>query len=238
MEFQHNTPYGATEALPVSSIGSDAILQETRVQTDAGQGVCVGLPVESIDVTIIAISDEPIAQWSDALALGRNQIGEIVVAGEVVSHAYYNREGSTELAKIADGDILRHRMGDVGYVDDFGRLWMCGRKAHRVQTKARTLFTIPVEAVFNTHPDVFRTALVGIRQQDDVRPVLCVELENGVARAERPRIERELGELGAVQAHTADIDTFLFRRSFPVDVRHNAKIFREQLAVWAKDKLP
>src|SRR6185369_10619365 len=39
------TPYGATECLPVASIGSDEILGETRRATDEGAGVCVGRPV-------------------------------------------------------------------------------------------------------------------------------------------------------------------------------------------------
>ena len=53
-------------------------------------------------------------------------------------------------------------MGDLGYLDAQGRLWFCGRRAHRVKTKAGTLFTIPCEAIINEHPDVARSALVGI----------------------------------------------------------------------------
>jgi hypothetical protein len=83
--------------------------------------------------------------------------------------------------------------------------------------------------VFNTHPEVRRTALVGIGPQ----PVLCVELRHGVHRDQRPRIEAQLRALGAAHPHTAGIDTFLFHRAFPVDIRHNAKIGREALAAWA-----
>jgi len=67
--------------------------------------------------------------------------------------------------------------------------------------------------------------------------VLCVELANGVDAREWPRIERELREIGKSHAHTARIDTFLRHPKFPVDIRHNAKIGREKLAVWAATRV-
>jgi acyl-coenzyme A synthetase/AMP-(fatty) acid ligase len=143
------------------------------------------------------------------------------------------------MAKIADpsGGVW-HRMGDVGYLDDMGRIWFCGRKSHRVVTEEETLYTIPVEGVFNAHPDVFRSALVGIDgTQGTKRPVLCIELEARKTRQERERIRLELLALGANYPHTRGIDEILFHPGFPVDIRHNAKIFREKLAVWAKQRL-
>ena len=56
-------------------------------------------------------------------------------------------------------------------------------------------------------------------------------------RAERERLFGELRALGAEHAMTAGIDTFMVHPAFPVDIRHNAKIFREQLAVWAEKRL-
>jgi acyl-CoA synthetase (AMP-forming)/AMP-acid ligase II len=234
------TPYGATEALPVSSIGSDEILGETRRKTAAGAGVCVGRPVEPMRVRIIRISDEPIAAWSDEILAPTGQIGEIVVQGPVVTREYYQRAESTKLAKIADpaSGGFYHRMGDLGCFDDTGRLWFCGRKSHRVVTAQETLYTIPCEAVFNAHPRVLRTALVGVGRNGAARPVLCVELREPAAAADLPTVERELVELGSQHAHTRDIRTILFHPAFPVDIRHNAKIFREKLAVWAEGKLP
>jgi len=232
------TPYGATEALPVCSIGSREILGETGRLTGAGRGVCVGRPVKSISLNIIPISDTPIAGWTSDLQLPAGAIGEIAVRGPQVSSAYLNRPEATRLAKIPDptGGVW-HRMGDVGYLDDEGRVWFCGRKAHRVVTPRDTLYTIPVERVFNTHPAVFRTALVGLGKPGNQQPVLCVELEKKSARAGRDLIRRELLELGRAFPHTQDIREILFHPAFPVDIRHNAKIFREKLALWAEDKL-
>ena len=230
------TPYGATEALPVCSIGSNEILSETGQMTGEGLGVCIGVPVASISLAIIAICDTPIDTWHDDLVLPIWEVGEITVRGPQVSSAYLNRPEATRMAKIADqaGGIW-HRMGDVGYRDDKGRVWFCGRKAHRVITSTETLFTIPVEGIFNTHPDVFRSALVGISSQDGFqRPLLCVELETKQSAATRQRIRMELLELGSRYPHTKSITDFFFHPAFPVDIRHNAKIFREKLAIWAQ----
>jgi acyl-CoA synthetase (AMP-forming)/AMP-acid ligase II len=233
------TPYGATEALPVCSIGSEEILNETRQATDQGQGVCVGKPVPNIQLEIITISDAPIRVWDDGLKLGIGEIGEIVVKGPQVTQSYFNREESTVLGKIADPESrgFYHRMGDLGYRDSRGRVWFCGRKAHRVETAEATFFTIPCEAIFNTHADVFRTALVGVGELGNQRPVLCIELEKGADTSSLEKIHQELIATGAEHEVTRQIKTFLFHPEFPVDIRHNAKIFREKLAAWAEEKL-
>jgi acyl-CoA synthetase (AMP-forming)/AMP-acid ligase II len=236
---QVHTPYGATEALPVASIGSDEILGDTRHRTPKGAGVCVGRPVEGMCVKVIRISDDPIPAWRDDLELPRGEVGEIVVQGPVVTRSYYNRPESTALAKIADparGGFY-HRMGDLGYLDERGRLWFCGRKSQRVVTPSGTLYTIPCEGVFNAHPAVHRTALVGVPRPGGVEPVLCVELEKEAASTPPEVLRQELLALGAAHAQTRAIRTVLFHASFPVDIRHNAKIFREKLATWAAKQL-
>jgi acyl-coenzyme A synthetase/AMP-(fatty) acid ligase len=135
----------------------------------------------------------------------------------------------------ADGTI-RHRMGDVGYLDDQGRLWFCGRKAHRVITHDKTLFTIPCESVFNGHADVARTALVGLGEAPEQTPLIIVETLPGISKIDHPRIARELFERGARHELTDAISLLLFHDEFPTDVRHNAKIFREKLKTWAQSQ--
>lgn len=229
------TPYGSTEALPVCSIGSDEILAETSLGTDTGQGVCVGQPVLGMRIEIITISDDAIMSWSPTLSMPDGEIGEIVAQGAVVTSSYFHRDVADKLAKIADPQTGKsfHRMGDLGYRDARGRIWFCGRKSHRVITSSGTMYTIPCEGVFNTHPDVFRTALVGIGRPGAQRPVLCVELWPGIEISKHESIRRQLLEIGAKFNHTNDIRTLLFHKSFPVDIRHNSKIFREKLAIWA-----
>ncbi|MFQ5423779.1 MAG: fatty acid CoA ligase family protein [Phycisphaerae bacterium] len=232
-----HTPYGATEALPVASIESREILGETRRQSDRGCGTCVGRLVPAATVRVIRTTDEPIDAWSDALILPPGEIGEIAIRGPMVTREYYAKPDATRLAKIPDGDALWHRMGDVGRFDDAGRLWFCGRKAHRVETPSATLFTVPCESVFNQHPRVYRSALVGVGSRPRQRPVICIELEPGTQQVDTERLKHELLDLARANPLTKNIDTILFHASFPVDVRHNAKIDREKLARWAAGKL-
>lgn len=232
------TPYGATEALPVCSISSREILAETGAMTGEGYGVCLGQPVSSIVLAIIPVTDTPIEEWNEKMILPFWEVGEIAVRGPQVSSSYLNRPEATRMAKIPDPDGgLWHRMGDVGYRDNSGRIWFCGRKTHRVVTSRETMFTIPVEGIFNTHPSVFRTALVGVGMLGSQKPVLCVELETKSDKAAQEQIRKDLLKLGSRFPHTKNIREILFHPAFPVDIRHNAKIFREKLAVWAADKL-
>lgn len=228
------TPYGATEALPVASIGRTEILRETWSETEKGKGACVGRAVPGVTIKIIRITDDPVSSWDDALELPHGEIGEIVVQGAWVTREYYRREKETNLAKIQHGKNFWHRMGDVGYLDAQNRLWFCGRKSHRVITTNGTLYTIPCEAVFNRHPDVKRSALVGIGPRQKQQPVIIIETKSSMSSEETLR--RELLELG-VGAGLKEIRHVLFHHKFPVDTRHNAKIFREQLAEWAGKKL-
>lgn len=226
------TPYGATEALPVSCVSGS----ELASLKPGLPGICVGRTWEGMETFIIKISDEPIHAWSEGLLAGKDEIGEITVKGPVVSPEYFGREDSTALAKIrGPGGELYHRMGDTGWKDAESRLWFCGRKSHRVVTAAGTLFTIPCEAVFNAHKEVRRTALAGVGPAGGKTPVLCVELEKGVE--ERAALREELLALGAANERTKEIKTILFHPGFPVDIRHNAKISREKLAAWAEEKL-
>ena len=231
------TPYGATESLPVCSIGSREILGETRTVTENGGGVCIGKPVESIRVEIIKISDEPVRIWDESLKVSDGEVGEIVVQGAQVTRGYFQRPEADLLSKISDPTgAFFHRMGDLGRRDELGRLWFCGRKSHRVETAHGPLFTIPVEAIFNTHPAVFRSALVSIGAKGSQHPVICIELEKGVT-SNREQLRSELLSIAAAHPHTREISTILFHHAFPVDIRHNAKIFREKLAVWAEEQI-
>ncbi len=230
-----HTPYGATEAMPVLSIGSNEILSETAKFSREGYGMCVGYPLDGIDVRIIKIIDDPVYEWSDELAVPPGDIGEITVRGDIVSRRYFDRPKSDEISKIREGDDIWHRMGDLGWMDNKNRIWFCGRKNHRVITSEGTLFTIPCEAIFNNHDAVFRSALVGVGDPPNQKPIICIELKNIEKSINKDQIKKELLNLAARNEMTSEIKTILFHnKPFPVDIRHNSKIFREKLAIWAK----
>jgi len=232
-----HTPYGATEAVPVISIGSKEILSETKQLSEQGYGMCVGRPLNETEVHVIRIDDDPIEKWSDDLVVEDGDIGEIVVRGDLVSRGYFEKPKADALAKIMDNNSIWHRMGDLGWKDKKGRIWFCGRKSHRVTTKTETYYTIPCESIFNRHPNVFRSALVGIGPKNRQEPLICIELEPGNKKMDMRNLEIELLQLARSHPLTKNIETILFHKAFPVDIRHNSKIFREKLAVWAEKRL-
>jgi len=243
-----HTPYGATECLPVATIEAGEVLGETSAQTDVGAGICVGRKFDTIDWCIIRITDQPIASIDDVEELPNGEIGELIVRGPQVSSEYLTVSAvghddctpntPNHLAKIPDANTVWHRIGDVGYFDDQQRFWYCGRKAHRVETAAGTMFTIPAEAIFNTHPKVARSALIGVGMEQKKTPVIVIQPTEEMLRRHGKRwsrrayqqLQTELLELASQHTATQNVLQLLFHSSLPVDVRHNAKINREQLA--------
>jgi acyl-CoA synthetase (AMP-forming)/AMP-acid ligase II/pimeloyl-ACP methyl ester carboxylesterase len=223
------TPYGATEALPVTVAAAADLRQHPPVLAVTGeQGTPVGRAIDGVTLRVV----RPVAGPSDAPLADcpAREIGEIVVSGDTVSREYLCRPDATAASKVCEGGRFWHRMGDMGYLDGDGQLYFCGRRVHVVTTPDRTFHSVPVENVFNRHPQVSRTALVGI----DGEPALVVEPRSrSLAPDARRRLAAELRAIGAADPVTVPIRRFYFHPSFPVDARHNAKIFRDRLAVWA-----
>ncbi|MFG1773469.1 fatty acid CoA ligase family protein [Nocardia salmonicida] len=226
--------YGSTEALPMSTIESRELLAGLVERAKSGEGTCIGRPTDRVRVRLLAITDDPVAIWDDTVQLGAQEVGEIVVTGPNVSTRYYWPAQANTAGKITDGEQIWHRTGDLGWLDEQGRIWFCGRKSQRITTARGPMFTVQVEQVFNAVTGVARTALVGVGAPGTQRPVLCVELEPGAdAAAALTRLRTRAAEFDTL----APIAEFLVHPRFPVDIRHNAKIGREQLARWATKKL-
>ncbi len=235
------TPYGATEALPIASIESREVLGETAAKCRQGAGTCVGMKFSGIEWQVIAIDDGPLEHIDQVQPLRAGEIGELMVTGDVVTHRYVTRVEQNALHKVRDGERLWHRMGDVGYLDEQGRFWCCGRKSHRVRTARGAMFTEPCEAIFNTHKSVHRAALVGVGEVGSQQPVIIAEPwpehapENA---AEQSELECQLRAVGSGHELTQSIEqVFIYPKRLPTDIRHNSKIFREQLAPWAAEQL-
>lgn len=230
-----HTPYGATEALPVASVSASEVLVETAAKSAVGSGTCVGRHFPGIEWKVIRITDDPIATITDAQELPSGEIGELIVRGNVVTTEYVTCTEANALHKIRDGQTFWHRMGDVGYLDG-DRFWFCGRKSHRVITPSATLFTIPCEAIFNQHPWVYRSALVGAGSRGMQTPFVFIEPwpeHRFVAKKSWMKLRGELREMALANSHTSEIEHFMLMDALPVDIRHNAKIFREKLALMA-----
>jgi olefin beta-lactone synthetase len=223
------TPYGATEALPVTLAAAADLREHPPVLAVSGeQGTPVGWAIEGVSLRVV----HAVAGPADASLVDcpERVIGEIVVSGGTVSREYLSRTEANAASKVCEGDRVWHRMGDMGYLDSSGQLYFCGRRTHVVTTSDRVFHSVPVENVFNRHPQVSRTALVGI---EGVPAVVVEPRSRSLDAAARRQIVGELRAIGSGDPVTAPIRRFYFHPSFPVDARHNAKIFRDRLAVWA-----
>lgn len=235
------TPYGATEALPVASIESREVLEDTASKCRQGAGTCVGRRFSGIEWKVVAIDDGPAERLDQMRELPRGQIGELMVRGDVVTRQYVTRTDQNPLHKVLDGETLWHRMGDVGYLDDQDRFWCCGRKSHRVRASGGELYTETCEAIVNNHPHIHRTALVGVGAVDEQTPVLIAEPWPEHMPADSMSREQLVAQLRALTKEndlTRGIDWILiYPKRLPTDIRHNSKIFREQLVPWATGQI-
>ena len=233
-----HTPYGATECLPVSSISAAQLDDRLVDRIESGEGVCVGRPLEPNRVRIIRISDIAITDSSETTQMPLGVPGEIVVTGPTCTDAYWQRDADTAMAKFTDENgAIWHRMGDVGILDGEGQLWYCGRLSQRIDTGQETLFADQCEAIFNQHPDLRRSAVVGVGPRGRQVPVLCIELQGKLSAVDNERVHFDLLQLAQAHAITRSIRTVLVHPGFPVDTRHNSKIGREELAKWAEQKM-
>ncbi len=225
--------YGATEAMPSTELGSREHLDGLWNLTEQGAGVCVGYALPGVELKIIDIVDGPTESIEETSQLPTGQVGEILVRGKHVSPEYYLDPESTRKNKVPDPQGDWHRFGDVGYLDAQDRLWVCGRVSQRVRAQGGNVFPLQVEPLFDAHPMVRRSGLVGVPPPAGEQPVLCVEVEPDVDNDDLPGLRQELLALAADSYIANNIHAILFKRRLPVDPRHNSKIERPQLAKWA-----
>jgi olefin beta-lactone synthetase len=228
------TPYGATESLPLSLISGTEILSGLHEKSRAGAGTCVGWPVGGVEIKIHKVSDIPNVHIEE---LPTGEIGEIIVSGPQVTPGYFEMPHEDAKAKIIHQAKLWHRMGDLGYLDEKGALWFLGRKSHRVAMEnGQTHYSIRVEAIFNQHPKVRRSALVALKKNGFTTPGLVIEPRDKKTLVDQGFLN-ELQALAKSSPYTCMIEDFFLHPAFPVDVRHNIKIDRLKLAAWAQGKI-
>ena len=235
--------YGATEGFPLCQAHASTII-ETHPKTESGMGFCLGEPVEGIMIRILSFEDyneqfDP-SIASEVSGYGPGSIGEISAMGPAV---YSSLIGQDEIEfggpKTTAHDSLDgtnwHRTGDLGYLDQHGRVWIVGRKAHRVRSKnGYTLHTKQIEEIFN-HSLGIRTALV--EGPDNHWPVILVEKNNAPWNEMKKRLKEEAKRACGLLGYDGELTFLQYGGVFPVDSGHEAKIEREKLSNWAKHRL-
>ena len=227
------TPYGMTECLAVAAIDLEGI-----DAAGEGSGVCVGAPVPRVEIAIAAMDDEGRTTGEITEAAGAR--GEILVRAPHVRDRYLMLWGTTHTSMRFEG---WHATGDVGHLDEAGRLWVEGRAAHVLAT-ADGLFTpVQVEEAAEAVPTVRRAgaAVVGPRGTQQVVVILETEEGHRPGKAARPRpaatslqeaVRRSVRERAGVE-----VVAVFVTRCLPTDIRHNSKIDRAALSRWAEQTL-
>ncbi|SCL73501.1 Acyl-CoA synthetase (AMP-forming)/AMP-acid ligase II [Micromonospora peucetia] len=218
---QPHTPYGMTEVLPVTDITLDEI-----VDTEPGDGVCVGRPLPGVQVAIAAL--DPTGTPSEQPGCAPGLTGEILVRAGHAKDRY-------DALWLTERDSSRnpgwHRTGDVGYLDPDGRLWVQGRLAHILVTSDGVLSPVGIEQQVESLPQIARAAVVGVGPPGVAQVVVIAETLPGARRARLA--SRELAD--AVRTAAAPpVAAVLVVPSLPTDIRHNSKIDRTRLRRWAE----
>lgn len=215
--------YGSTEAEPVASIEADEVLGETAALAAKGHGTCVGAPVGFVEVKVVTATRGAWTLgprgWSD-VELPAGRPGELVVTGEHVQKGYWrNPRAVAENKLVAPDGRTWHRMGDLGYKDARGRLWLVGRITETVWSGGDPLYPLQVEGLVDALPGVRRSALVAVRGEAVVAVVPSLPAP--------PGLEAEVR--AACAAAGFRIARVLLRDALPLDPRHNAKLERARL---------
>jgi len=220
-----HTPYGMTEVLPVTDIS----LREIQA-AGSGDGVCVGRPLPGVQVCVSAVSATGAADGTLASTAG--VMGEVVVRAAHVKDRY-DALWSTERASSRDRGW--HRTGDVGHVDDAGRLWVEGRLVHVVTTADGVVTPVAVEQRIERLDGVAAAAVVGVGPPGS-QVVVLVVVPSSPSHGSSPLASPELA--GAVRGVAgAEVAAVLVRPDLPLDIRHASKVDRQRLARWATEVL-
>ena len=220
-----HTPYGMTEAMPVADIDLGGI-----VAAGVRDGVCVGVPVDGVEVAISAIDNGGLASGAPTSDAG--------VVGEVCIKAPHMREGYDRLwltQTEASQPPGWHRSGDVGHLDGEGRLWIEGRIGHVVTTAGGPVTPVGIEHSVEALDDVDLAAVVGVGPVGTQQVVAVVVLVNAVRRS--GLASEELADRVRAQSGGVDIAAVFTVPALPVDKRHNSKIDRSAIAAWAEGAL-
>ncbi len=228
-----HTPYGMTECLAVSDITLTGL-----EEAGEGNGVCVGRPLDGVEVSIAPLPQDPSHPDGDPTT-DPGVTGEIIVSAAHVKD-HYDQLWATQHASARDGDS--HRTGDVGHLDADGRLWVEGRRQHVVHTASGPLTPVALELALQELPGIRDAAVVGVGPvgTQAVVAIMIVEDATGTGAVTRRRGHVIAGEAltAAVREAAAavinePIAAVLTTSGFPVDVRHQSKVDRARLAKWA-----
>jgi acyl-CoA synthetase (AMP-forming)/AMP-acid ligase II len=195
-----STRYSCTEA----GIGLGTAFDDP----DEDAIVSVGRPHPAVELRVLDDDDQEVA---------RGDVGSVCLRSPAVMAGYWHDDAATRAAFTGEGFI---RTGDLGWIDDQGRLRLVGRSKEMYVRGGYNVYPVEVEGVLSTHPAVAAVAVVP-------RPD-AVMGEVGVAVVV-PRDRAAPPTLADLRAHGADR---LAAYKLPEDI-----VITEELPLTAGEKL-
>ena len=234
--------YGATEGFPLCQNQAINILKSDS-KTKSGNGICLGKAVSGVKIRILTFR-HPLEEFDNSLAVdvtgkGINSIGEISVSGPVVYTRLIAGDekafgGPLTWARDTNDRTTWHRTGDLGYIDAEDRIWLVGRKKHRVElSNGVTLYPKQIEPILDSMFDI-RTALVN--GPNNSQAFIIVENSNQNWEILVDKLKHSIPTLCKFLKNNIDFSFVQFGEAFPVDSGHQAKIRREVLSDWLRNK--
>lgn len=218
-----HTPYGMTEALPVTDIDLAGIRA-----AGTGDGVCVGTPVAGVELAIAAIGQDGVAGQEPTTQPGVT--GEILIRAPHVKDRY-DRLWITQTASASIPGW--HRSGDVGQLDELGRLWVQGRLVHVLTTPHGVVTPVAAEQAAETLTGVTRAAVVGVGPAGTQVAVAVIESNPPARRAALAETTLSADVRQVVREAGVELSAVLVIPAMPTDIRHNSKIDRTAMSAWA-----
>jgi len=216
--------YGSTEAEPVARISADQRLELAASSPTNHAGVCVGTASTLVRVKIVRISREPLSLGPGGFAeleLPVGEVGEVVVSGEHICADYYRNPDAVRHNKVVDeSGALWHRMGDTGYLDEDGRLWLVGRVHATILRQGRVWHPLLLEqTAASGDPTIAQVAAVGLPDETlGERTVVVV-------RSSRDKTSLATAVAERLAGNGLEVDEIVVvDRELPLDPRHRSKI--------------
>ncbi|MFC4394494.1 alpha/beta fold hydrolase [Arthrobacter sedimenti] len=233
-----HTPYGMTEALPVTDISLEQIQAAAAdaaagTMTGAGNGVCVGRPVHGTRVAVIPLA-------ADGTAAGAAPVTDAGITGEILVSAPHVKDAYDRLwltQELSSGPTGWHRTGDVGHFDVQGRLWVEGRLAHVVTAPGGVVTPVGPEQAIEGVDEVRMAAVVGVGPAGTQAVAAVVETVPPTSKAGLAGAELAGRVRAAARSAGVSVAAVLVVPAQPTDIRHNAKIDRTRLSRWASSVL-
>jgi len=170
--------YGATELGGVALMGPDNMLNKP---------LSCGRPGPGMDVIILSDAKKKIET--------PRVVGEIFAKGFVVD-GYHKLETKTKEAMFGD----YFSVGDVGYFDEDGFLYISDRKIDMIISGGANIYPVQVEEIFQAHPDIEDVAVFGVPDDEfGERVHAAVKLRSGRHSTAEDILQFCTGKIGKFQ---------------------------------------